>query len=432
MITREKPLSPHIALAISVLLVALLPACVGANVTTSPRPEPRPDSSSSVPPAPGTDQPAPASRSAFDQWLAGLEPSALAAGITPATWDRALPHLRYLPDTIALDRRQSEFGARVWDYMDSAVTADRIAVGQAALRQHAALLARIEARYGVPPEIVVAIWGIETSYGANRGTTATLASLATLAKDGRRGPFFEAQLLDALKIVQAGDKDPAQMIGSWAGAFGHVQFMPSSYLAYAVDFNGDGRRDLWSNDPGDALASAAHYLSRRGWTRGQPWAVEVTRPSGFDLSLTGQRRAPDDWAQAGLRATGGGPLPKVNARLILPGGAQGPAFLAYGNYDVLKEYNISDAYVLALGHLSDRLRGGAALRTPWPRQDRALTLTERTEAQRRLNALGFDTSGIDGRLGPATVAAVQAWQRTQGLPPDGYVNAAVLERLRRD
>ncbi len=413
-LTRKSRVLPALALCL------LLPACVGANVTSSPRPEARPDTLS-----------APATQGAFGQWLTDLEPRARAAGISPATWSRALPHLRYLPDTIALDRRQSEFGARVWEYMDSAVTLARIAQGQAALRQHAALLARIEQRYGVPPEIVVAIWGIETSYGANRGRTPTLATLATLAKDGRRGPFFEAQLLDALQIVQAGDKDPAQMVGSWAGAFGHVQFMPSSYQTYAVDFTGDGRRDLWSDDPSDALASAANYLVQRGWTRGQPWAVEVTRPAGFDLSLTGQRRSSSDWTTAGLR-TANGTIPNGTARLILPGGASGPAFLAYGNYDVLKEYNISDAYVLALGHLSDRLRGGAALRAPWPRQDRALTLAERTDLQRRLSAQGFDTGGVDGRIGPATVEAVQKWQSARGLPPDGYVNAALLERLRRD
>ena len=298
------------------------------------------------------------------------------------------------------------------------------------MRQHSGLLSRIEARFGVPPEVVVAIWGIETSFGANRGNTPTLATLATLAKDGRRGAYFEEQLIDALKIVQAGDISPQAMIGSWAGAFGHTQFMPSSYLTYALDFNGNGRRDVWGTDPADALASAANYLARRGWTRGQPWAVEVSLPNGFDLGATGQRQSADAWGRAGLRPAAGGALASGMSRLILPGGARGPAFLAYDNYDVLKEYNISDAYVLALGHLSDRLRGGGALRGQWPRGDRALNLSERTELQRRLNALGHDTGGIDGRIGPATVAAVQAWQRAVGIPPDGYVNAEILARLR--
>ena len=400
-------------------LCLALPGCVAANVETSPRPEARPEGARDV-----------AQTGGFADWMAGFGTRARAAGVSDATFARARPHIYYLPDSIALDRRQREFGARVWDYMDSAVSAGRISQGQAALRARAGVLSRVEARYGVPPEVVVAIWGIETSYGGNRGRVSTLSTLATLAKDGRRGAFFEEQLIDALKIVQAGDIAPQAMIGSWAGAFGHTQFMPSSYLSYAIDFTGNGRRDVWGDDPADALASAANYLSRRGWVRGQPWAVEVILPDGFDLGLTGQRQSADAWGRAGLRAASGAIAPGAS-RLILPGGARGPAFLAYGNYDVLKEYNISDAYVLALGHLSDRLRGAGPLHGQWPRGDRALSLAERTDLQRRLNAMGYDTAGVDGRIGPATVAAVQAWQRATGLPPDGYINADLLARLRR-
>ena len=399
-------------------LVLVLPGCVAANVETSPRPEARAESRSAVP------------SGDFGAWLSGFEARASQAGISQATLALARPYIRHLPQKVELDRRQSEFGARIWDYLESAVTSARISQGQAAMRQHANVLSRIEGRYGVPPEVVVAIWGIETSFGGNRGNTPTLATLATLAKDGRRGDFFEEQLIDALKIMQAGDISPQAMIGSWAGAFGHTQFMPSSFLTYAVDFTGNGRRDVWASDPSDALASAANYLAQRGWTRGQPWAVEVTLPSGFDLGLTGERQTADAWTSAGLRVAAGGSLAGGQSRLILPGGAQGPAFLAYDNYAVLKEYNISDAYVLALGHLSDRLRGGGALRGQWPREDRALSTSERTELQRRLTALGFDTGGVDGRIGPATVAAVQAWQKSVGLPPDGYVNASLVARLR--
>ncbi len=405
--------------SVVVFFCLLLPGCVAANVETSPRPEPRAEAGVTA-----------RATGSFDTWMSGFATRARNAGVREATLARARPHMQHLPATVALDGRQSEFGARVWEYMDSSVTPARISQGQAALRAREGVLSRIEGRYGVPPEVVVAIWGIETSYGADRGRVSTLSTLATLAKDGRRGAFFEGQLIDALKIVQAGDIAPDAMIGSWAGAFGHTQFMPSSYLAYAVDFTGNGRRDLWSDDPADALASAANYLARRGWVRGQPWAVEVVLPAGFDLNLTGQRQSAEAWGRAGLRAASGSIAPGAS-RLILPGGARGPAFLAYGNYDVLKEYNISDAYVLALGHLSDRLRGAGPLRGQWPRGDRALSLSERTELQRRLNALGYDTAGIDGRLGPATVAAVQAWQRANGLPPDGYVNADLLARLRR-
>ena len=404
--------------SVAVFLCLLLPGCVAANVETSPRPEPRAETTVAA-----------RATGSFELWMDGFATRARNAGVSAATLARARSHIRHLPATVALDGRQSEFGARVWDYMDSAVTPARISQGQAALRARAGVLSRIEARYGVPPEVVVAIWGIETSYGGDRGRVSTLSTLATLAKDGRRGAFFESQLIDALKIVQAGDIAPEAMIGSWAGAFGHTQFMPSSYLAYAVDFTGNGRRDLWSDDPTDGLASAANYLARRGWVRGQPWAVEVILPAGFDLGLTGERQTAESWGRAGLRAASGAIAPGAS-RLILPGGAQGPAFLAYGNYDVLKEYNISDAYVLALGHLSDRLRGAGPLQGQWPRGDRALNLSERIELQRRLNALGHDTAGIDGRHGPATVAAVQAWQRANGLPPDGYINAALLAQLR--
>ncbi len=403
--------------SVALFFCLLLPGCVAANVDTSPRPEPRVETPAAT-----------RSVGSFDAWLDSFAQRARAAGVRETTLAQARPHLRYLPATVTLDQRQSEFGARIWDYMDSAVTPARISQGQAALRARAVGLSRIEARFGVPPEVIVAIWGIETSYGADRGRISTLSTLATLAKDGRRGAFFEAQLIDALKIVQAGDIAPEAMIGSWAGAFGHTQFMPSSYLTYAVDFTGDGRRNVWSADPTDALASAANYLARRGWVRGQPWAVEVILPQGFDLGLTGQRQSAESWGRAGLRAATGAIAPGTS-RLILPGGARGPAFLAYANYDVLKEYNISDAYVLALGHLSDRLRGAGPLRGQWPRGDRALSLSERKDVQRRLNALGHDTAGIDGRHGPATVAAVQAWQRANGLPPDGYINADLLARL---
>lgn len=399
--------------SIPVIVLALLPGCVTANVERSPRPQARAEA-----PVAGD----------FGTWRAGFEARAQAAGITSATLATVRPYLRTLPDTLALDRRQSEFGARVWDYMDSSVTAQRISAGRAAMARHGDTLRRVEQRFGVPPEIVTAIWGIETSYGANRGRTPILSTLATLAKDGRRAAFFEGELIAALRMVQLGKVTPARFTGSWAGAFGHTQFMPSSYLTYAVPLTGAGVADVWADDPADALASAAHYLARRGWTKGQPWAVEVRLPQGFDLGQTGQRRS--DWGALGVTAVQGR-LPQTPARLLLPGGARGPAFLATGNYDVLKEYNISDAYVLALGHLSDRLAGGGALRGQWPRSDRALTLTERVEVQRILNAQGYDTAGIDGRHGPATVAAVQAWQRANGLPPDGYINADLLARLRR-
>ncbi len=403
----------RLGLLVATCLLSLLPACGGANVAQSPRPEAR---------AARADD--------FAAWRVAFAARARAAGIGAATLARVRPHLRYLPGTIALDRRQREFGTRVWDYMDRVVTPRRIADGRAALAAHRGLLDRIAERHGVPPAILVAIWGVESAYGANRGATPILATLATLAKDGRRGAFFEAELLAALHMVQDGAVAPARLVGSWAGAFGHTQFMPTSYRAHAVDFDGDGRTALWADAPADALASTANYLSAKGWQRGQPWAVEVVMPDGVDLALTGARRGVRFWAAAGLAAAHGGALPAGRARLLLPAGAQGPAWLAYGNYAALKAYNISDAYVLAVGHLADRLRGRPPLHGDWPRDDRALTLAERKALQRALVAAGFDTAGIDGRIGPATRAAVRGWQRANGLPPDGYVNAALLARLR--
>jgi len=343
-----------------------------------------------------------------------------------------LPGLRHLPDTVALDRRQSEFDTRIWEYLDGAVTAQRIQRGRELMARHAALLERIEARFGVPPEIVVAVWGIETSYGAVRGRVPTLDTLATLARDGRRAAFFEGELIGALRIVAAGEITPDRMRGSWAGAMGHTQFMPSSYLDHAVDFTGNGRRDVWSDNPADALASAANYLAANGWQRGQPWAVEVALPAGFDLRQTGTRRSVADWQAQGVRAVQGAALPRRGtAALMLPAGRRGPALLTFANFDVLKSYNVSDAYVIALGHLSDRLRGAGPFVAGWPRGDRALTLEQRREIQRRLTALGFDTGGTTGRVGPMTRAAARDWQAQAGLVPDGYVSVDLLQALRR-
>jgi membrane-bound lytic murein transglycosylase B len=366
-------------------------------------------------------------------WIAAFRPRALAAGITPATLDRAFRDVAYNADVIEKDRNQAEFTRALWDYLDSAVSDDRVANGIKALRANAPLLDRIEATYGVPKEVVVAVWGLESSFGANRGNVPIIPALATLAFDGRRGAFFEAQLIDALRILQSGDVDPDNFTGSWAGAMGHTQFIPSSYQSFAVDFNGDGRRDIWSDDPTDALASTAAYLAKSGWTKGQPWGIEVTLPPGFDYELAG-KIAPQptaDWVALGLRRADGSPLPDHGpASVLLPGGARGAAFLIYPNFRAIERYNTADAYVIAIGHLSDRLKGGPPIRASWPRDLRALTGDERRELQERLTAAGFDTKGIDGKIGPNTIAAVRAFQRSVGLVPDGFASTDVLKRLR--
>jgi membrane-bound lytic murein transglycosylase B len=370
---------------------------------------------------------------AFDRWLAGFRERAIAQGIRPDVIDAAFAGIRYNTDVIEKDRNQSEFTKQIWDYLDSAASADRVRNGRTALQANAALLAQIERRYGVEAEVVTAIWGLESAYGTYRGSTPIIEALATLAYDGRRGPFFEQQLIAALRIAQDGDVSPRGMTGSWAGAMGHTQFIPTSYLAHAQDFDGDGKRNIWSDDPADALASTAAYLAEFGWTKGQPWGVEVSLPDGFDYSQTGERikKSPADWAAMGVRDTEGNRVPNHGqASILLPAGARGAAFMIFDNFHVIERYNTADAYVIGVGHLSDRIRGAGPLRTSWPREDRNLRFAEKQEMQVRLTQAGFDTQGVDGVIGPNTIAAIRAFQKTQGLTPDGYASYDILQRLR--
>jgi membrane-bound lytic murein transglycosylase B len=369
----------------------------------------------------------------FDRWIAGFRDRATAEGIRPATFEAALGTIRYNADVVGRDRNQSEFTKQIWDYLDSAVSSDRVENGRRAFANRAPLFAEIEARYGVEAEVVAAIWGLESAYGAFRGNTPTIEALATLAYDGRRGAFFEEQLLAALHILQAGDVSPRAMTGSWAGAMGHTQFMPTSYLVHAQDFDGDGRRDIWGDDPTDGLASAAAYLKDFGWTKGQPWGVEVRLPQGFDFAQSGERikKSPADWAAMGVRDTEGRPVPNHGrASILLPAGARGAAFMIFDNFHVIERYNPADAYVIAVGHLADRIRGAGPLRSGWPREDRNLRFAEKQEMQERLTRAGFDTQGTDGIIGPNTIAAIRAFQKTQGLTPDGYASYDLLQRLR--
>lgn len=371
----------------------------------------------------------------FATWLAEFRDRAAAAGVSADTLDTALPTVMWLPEVIDRDRNQFEFTRTVWDYLDRAVSEDRIALGRRALADHAALLTEIEARYGVDRHVLVAIWGLESSYGAVRGDVPTLSALATLAHDGRRGPFFEAQLIAALGFLDRGEARLADLRGSWAGAMGHTQFMPSSLEAHGVDLRGDGRRDVWGDDPADALASAAAYLAANGWVTGQPWGVEVILPAGFDHTLARDtnRQSPAYWASLGVTGVDGAPVPDHGtAVILLPGGHRGAAFMIFRNFNVLEAYNTADAYVIAVGHLADRLAGAPPLTGGWPREERALTFDERIELQERLTAAGFDTRGIDARVGPLTIAAIRGYQRARGLVPDGFPSVSLLERLRAE
>lgn len=373
------------------------------------------------------------SEAGFRDWVTGFRAKALAAGVPAATYDAALRGAHFLPEVVARDRRQSEFTKTIWDYLDVAVSEDRVALGRRALNKNTDLLDRIEARYGVDREVVVAIWGLESAYGTYRGDTPTIAALATLAYDGRRAAFFEDQLVQALKILDAAHVAPDAMVGSWAGAMGHTQFMPSSWAEFAQDFDGDGRRDIWGDDPGDALASTAHYLARWGWQKGLPWGLEVQLPPSFDYDQTTERvkKPVAEWRALGVVPAAGGNLPEgPDASVLLPAGHTGPAFLIFPNFQVIERYNLADAYVIAVGHLADRLKGGAPIKAGWPRQWRALTQEERRELQALLTAAGFDAGGVDGRIGPKTIAAVKAWQKAAGLVPDGYPSPGLLAALR--
>ena len=391
------------------------------------RPQTRPSATAGVEPT------LVASNAGFQRWIRSFRSRALSAGISERTFDRAFQGVRYDSKVIERDRNQSEFTKTIWDYLDTAASDSRVRNGKDALRKQRKVLDAIEARYGVDKEVVVAVWGLESAYGTFKGDNDIVQSLATLAYDGRRGRFFESQLIAAMKILQAGDVAPRTMTGSWAGAMGHTQFIPTSYLAYAVDFTGDGKRDIWSDDPSDALASTAAYLKRFGWVKGQPWGVEVKLPSNFDYGLASRKtqKSPAQWAQLGVVGVNGKAVQNFgSASILLPAGGQGAAFMIFKNFSVIERYNTADAYVIGVGHLSDRIKGGSKIQSEWPRGDRALTFSERKELQRRLTSAGFNTQGVDGKIGPLTIEAVRRYQRSAGLTPDGYPSLRLLSRLR--
>ena len=417
---------------LSIALVACTATIAQAEApNTSTRPEARPvlSTQGDLPPA-DSDVKGP---DGFIDWVAAFRSRAAEQGIQNDVLDAAFTGVEYDPAVIKRDRNQNEFTKTVWEYLDSAASDARIKAGKKALAEHGELLQRIEDHYNVDKQAVVAIWGLESAFGTFRGSDPVIRSLATLAYDGRRGAFFEGQLIDALTILQNGDTDAAHMRGSWAGAMGHTQFMPSSFLSLAVDWTGDGKRDIWSDDPADALASAANYLAENGWTKGQPWGVEVRLPDGFDYTLANREieKQGTDWEALGVTDMSGDPVPDHGpASILLPGGHEGAAFMIFDNFSVIESYNTADAYVIGVGHLGDRILGGPAIQAEWPREDRALTLDERLELQERLQEVGFDPKGLDGRIGPLTIAAVRGYQESRDMVPDGYASLRVLNALR--
>ncbi|SFB14380.1 lytic murein transglycosylase [Poseidonocella pacifica] len=332
----------------------------------------------------------------YDLWVASFLPRARQQGLSDATLSSAFRGTGFLPGVVTRDRNQTESTRTLEDYLSIAASDERVAKGRAALLRHGATLRSIEARYGVPAEVVTAIWGLESFYGERRGEIPVVSSTSTLAFDGRRGSFFEKQLIAALRIVQNGDIPAHRMTGSWAGAMGHTQFMPTSYEAYAVDFTGDGRRDIWSDDPTDALASAAAYLSRSGWRAGIRWG--------------------------GLEGTTSGD------RIVQPQDG-GPRFAVTGNFQAIKRYNNSDLYAIGVGHLSDRIAGAGPLQVQFPPDEWGLRKADRIALQQRLTARGFDTGGTDGVVGPMTRDAIARYQRATGQTATGAPSLTLLRGL---
>ncbi|MFH1819496.1 MAG: lytic murein transglycosylase [Pseudomonadota bacterium] len=367
----------------------------------------------------------------FDSWLGAFRQDARAQGISPATLDAALSGVVPNERVIELDRRQPEFLQTFSNYLERRVTPAQVARGQAQLEQHAALLDAVEQKYGIPKTVLVAFWGLETRYGAVLGSLNVPTSLATLAWDGRRSGFFRSQLLDALRIIDAGHVSATDMNGSWAGAMGNMQFMPSTFRAYAVDGDGDGRIDVWQSLP-DALYSAANYLQQAGWHANEPVAIEVRLPEGFDWrqARVAHRLPVADWKALGVQAADADALPEVAGRaaVVLPQGWQGPAFMVFDNFDVVMKWNRSQNYALAVALLSHQLAGGHALAAREGEAE-ALSVEQLKALQQALNEMGIDAGTPDGLLGPRTQTAIRVYQALHQLPVDGYPAPSVLAHV---
>ncbi len=368
----------------------------------------------------------------FGNCLADLWPAAERRGITRDNYLRFTSGLT--PDLSIMDKldAQPEFDKSTWDYLDLLVSDDRVDRGQQLLAQYAPTFAAVQRAYGVAPTILAAMWGVESDYGTKGGDRPVLRSTATLACVGRRRDFFRGEFLAALEILQRGDIPPDRLIGSWAGAFGPTQFMPTSFLRYAVDFDGNGHRDV-IDSVGDMLASTANNLRMDGWLSGQTWGYEVALPANFNYLLAGESRwmRVREWEGLGIRRADGQPFPRPaeSASLFLPAGARGPAFLILQNFRVVMKYNPAEAYALAIGRLADRLAGGGPLVHSWPRDERVLTVAERYEMQELLARHGFKIGEPDGLIGPETRLAIRKFQTSVGEVPDGFASSEVLDRL---
>ena len=409
------------------LLAVALTGCASPPATTPQPVAPTP----AVAQAEGVSLDELALQQGFARWVAGFVDAARAEGIDDATLHLAFDDAHYVPRAVDADRKQPEFTRAVWDYVDAIVSPARVAHGQQKLAEVQAELDAATGRYGVPQATIVAIWGMESDYGANYGDIPTIDALATLGFEGRREAWARSQLMAALAILRSGDIDRAHMIGSWAGAMGQTQFLPSAFLSFAVDADGDGRRDIWGS-MADVTASTANFLARSGWQPGQAWGAEVQLPAGFDAGRADDslRQASAQWAGEGVQTLDGTPLPDFpDGAILLPAGVRGPAFLVGPNFRTILRYNNSTSYALAVSLLAQRIAGGADVRTPWPRDLQPLSREQVKALQSALNDHGFAAGATDGQMGPATRQGLRAYQRSVGVAADGYPTLELLEKL---
>jgi membrane-bound lytic murein transglycosylase B len=378
-------------------------------------------------PAPGV-----ADEQAFQEWLASLRREARSKGISDATLHAALTGITPVQRVIELDRHQPEFTQTFWSYIDQRVNDQRRKNGHTHLATHRDLLEKIQVAYGVPARYIVAFWGLETNFGNYLGDFRVIEALVTLAYDRRRSPFFREQLLDALKIIEHDHISPEKMTGSWAGAMGHMQFMPSTFIGHAVDYTGDGRKDIWQSLP-DAFASAANFLTDIGWQAGETWGREVRLPDNFDLALAtlNEKKTLKVWSALGVRRANGTRLPRADMQgsIVLPQGHKGPAFIVYENFRVIMRWNNSLNYAFSVGHLADRIVGMPRILNGRGAQHQPLSRNNIKQLQHRLNQLGFDAGRSDGLPGPRTKAAIRAFQAHHALAPDGYPSPSLMDYL---
>lgn len=378
----------------------------------------------------------------LDTCIAGLRKTALTQGISSSTFDKAMKGVEPDPEVLKSYAYQPEFRTPIWDYISGLVDEERIADGRVQLDKWSQTLAKAEQEFGVDRYAIVAVWGVESNFGAIKGKRELIRSLTTLVCANKREAFFRGELMATLRILQSGDIAPEYLIGSWAGAFGQTQFMPTTYQRLAIDFDGDGKRDIVNSVP-DALGSTANYLKRAGWVTGEPWGFEVKLPANYAGPSGRKTKQPlSAWRNLGVqpvegaatklkKALSSGTLSDATqAALIMPAGSNGPAFLVFRNFDAIYSYNAAESYALSIAHLSDRMQGGASIQAPWPTDDPGISRAERREVQKLLLARGYEIGEADGLIGANTRLAISDYQRAQSLPVDGRAGKRVLDSLR--